>query len=165
MRAGGRRDTRAKRNARSEAKAKQYAEGALARYSRTQRLVWSSHVEAGPCAMKYVTCDLAPNGRDRSRKLTFTVELSNPASRTPGVGFVSPAPSPPPPCARLTGPVAPVGPAVTSRTERLESEPPPHDPRASTSAEIAIADTARTAAILAAPREAQGSAFLCAIRR
>lgn len=52
MAAGGRRLTCEKRNAASDGNAKQYAEGTLARYARTQALACPSAPEGGPFETK-----------------------------------------------------------------------------------------------------------------
>jgi hypothetical protein len=167
MWAGGCLETREYRNARSEAKPKQYAEGALSRNACTHALACANRCASDPPATKYTTADFTLNGSEVSTKLTLTVDRSKPAPR-PRPPF---APSLAPrfdgglevaPVAVAPGPDAPVGPGVEPtvfRSVDFELDPP-HDPstsasRATTSVDRRVTESTRRRRYRGPPRGAQ----------
>jgi hypothetical protein len=60
---------------RSEENAKQYADGALARFWRTHVLACASGLGPG-CATKYVTCDFAPKNALSRNEIRRDVEIA-----------------------------------------------------------------------------------------
>jgi hypothetical protein len=148
MWAGGCRETPEYRNARSEEKPKQYAEGALSRNACTHALACPSRCASDPPETKYTTADFTLNGSEVFTKLTLTVDRSK---APPAVPFGAPrAPgfddgcevAPVGPVAAAPGPDAPVGPgdeATVFRSFEFELDPP-HEPSASASTAITSVD-------------------------
>jgi hypothetical protein len=162
MLAGGRRRTCEKRNAASDGNAKQYAEGTLARYARTQALACPSARETEPSETKYTTADLTPNGFEVLTKLTRTMERSKPdpplsAGSRECFDWIA---SKPLRCLRLAreepvAPDLPVGPTAVPVVERLWLESAPHEASAKERAEIRTTEQNRTPAMVVGRRPIQ----------